>query len=48
MRLMIAAVGRLKSGPELELVETYAARINAAARMLGFSEFKIECNHTPT
>lgn len=41
MRLLIAAVGRLKSGPESDLVEEYAARIRASGRALGIGEFTI-------
>ncbi|MFQ5563644.1 MAG: 23S rRNA (pseudouridine(1915)-N(3))-methyltransferase RlmH [Parvularculaceae bacterium] len=41
MRLVIAAVGRLKKGPEASLVEEYAKRIRAAGRKLGFSKFEI-------
>jgi 23S rRNA (pseudouridine1915-N3)-methyltransferase len=35
MRLTIIAVGRLKAGPELSLVETYAARLKSAPARLG-------------
>lgn len=42
MRLKIAAVGRLRSGPEAALVEEYATRIRAAGRALGFSDFRID------
>jgi 23S rRNA (pseudouridine1915-N3)-methyltransferase len=38
---MIAAVGRLKTRPESELVNDYAERIRAAGRSLGVTEFKI-------
>ena len=41
MRLTLAAVGRLKSGPEARLVDDYAARIRAAGRGLGVSDFAI-------
>lgn len=41
MRLKIAAVGRLKSGPESALVEDYAARIRAVGRGLGVTQFAI-------
>ncbi|WP_349368513.1 23S rRNA (pseudouridine(1915)-N(3))-methyltransferase RlmH [Salinarimonas sp.] len=37
MRLAILAVGRLKAGPERELVERYAGRAGALARTLGLS-----------
>ena len=35
MRLSIIAVGRLKAGPELELVEDYAKRLRGAPAHLG-------------
>lgn len=41
MRLSVAAIGRLRSGPELDLVEDYAARIRAAGRALGVTHFDI-------
>lgn len=34
MRLTIAAIGRLKSGPEADLVDDYLARANQAGRAL--------------
>ncbi|QFU15333.1 23S rRNA (pseudouridine(1915)-N(3))-methyltransferase RlmH [Microvirga thermotolerans] len=37
MRLSILAVGRLKSGPERELVERYRQRIEAMGRSLGLT-----------
>lgn len=37
MRLTLAAVGRLKAGPERELVARYAERIAATARTVGLS-----------
>jgi hypothetical protein len=37
VRLAILAVGRLKAGPERELVERYAGRAGALARTLGLS-----------
>ena len=37
MRVLLAAVGRLKSGPERELLERYRARAEAAGRGLGFA-----------
>jgi 23S rRNA (pseudouridine1915-N3)-methyltransferase len=37
MRLIIAAVGRLKDGPERELLERYRERFGAIAKRLGFS-----------
>ena len=35
MRLSLLAVGRLKSGPERELVERYRQRIDGLGRSLG-------------
>jgi 23S rRNA (pseudouridine1915-N3)-methyltransferase len=35
LRLKIIAVGRLKSGPEQELVEIYRARLRSAPAGLG-------------
>lgn len=37
MRLIIAAVGRLKDGPERELYERYIERANAAGRAVGLA-----------
>ena len=37
MHLLIAAVGRLKQGPERELADRYAARIAAAGRSLALA-----------
>jgi 23S rRNA (pseudouridine1915-N3)-methyltransferase len=37
MRLLLLAVGRLKDGPERDLVARYGARAKAAGRSLGFS-----------
>ncbi|GMG82492.1 23S rRNA (pseudouridine(1915)-N(3))-methyltransferase RlmH [Paralimibaculum aggregatum] len=41
MRLTIAAVGRLKGGPEGELVADYAARAGAAGRALGLGPVQV-------
>ena len=41
MRVMIAAVGRMKSGPERELAERYQKRALAAGRSLGLKDFDI-------
>lgn len=41
MKLALIAVGRLKSGPERDLVERYRARVVAGARALGFAGFEI-------
>lgn len=35
MKLTIAAIGRLKAGPERELMERYSERTNAAGRAIG-------------
>ena len=37
MRLAVAAIGRLKAGPERELVTRYASRIEKSARPLGIA-----------
>ena len=36
MRIVVAAVGRLKEGPERELAERYRKRADQAGRALGF------------
>ncbi|MCA8889575.1 MAG: 23S rRNA (pseudouridine(1915)-N(3))-methyltransferase RlmH [Parvularculaceae bacterium] len=41
MRISIAAAGRLKGGPELALIEDYAARIRGLGKGLGVSAFEI-------
>ncbi len=41
MRLLIAAVGRLKQGPERELAERYRKRAEQAGGRLGLREFEI-------
>ncbi len=41
MRVFILAVGKLKSGPEYELVERYLARSRAGGRALGLQDFHI-------
>lgn len=41
MRLMICAVGRLKAGPERDLVARYSERLNASARNLAFGPLDI-------
>jgi 23S rRNA (pseudouridine1915-N3)-methyltransferase len=41
MRLTIVAVGRLKKGPERELVARYAERIAAGGRAVGFGQFEL-------
>lgn len=37
MRLVLAAVGRMKAGPERELLDRYVSRARATARALGVS-----------
>jgi len=41
MRLTVAAIGRLKDGPERELARRYGARIDAAGRPLGIGPLAI-------
>ena len=41
MRIVIAAVGRLKSGPETELAERYLKRAEQAGRSLGLRDIDI-------
>jgi len=41
MRLLIAAVGRLKSGPERLLIERYLERANAAGRAVGLAPVNV-------
>jgi 23S rRNA (pseudouridine1915-N3)-methyltransferase len=41
MRLLIAAVGRLKQGPERELFAHYIARAEAAGRKLGLTPLAV-------
>ena len=41
MRLIIAAVGRLKHGPETELAERYRKRIAQSGRSLGLRDIEI-------
>ena len=41
MRIFILAVGKLKPGPERELVERYLARCNTGGRALGLQRFEI-------
>ena len=42
MRLTIAAVGRLKSGPELALIDDYVKRVNTAGRSLSLGPLDIQ------
>jgi len=41
MRIVIAAVGRLKQGPERELAADYRKRAEATARPLGLRDFDV-------
>jgi 23S rRNA (pseudouridine1915-N3)-methyltransferase len=41
MRVVIAAVGRLKQGPERELAASYRKRAEATGRALGFRDIEI-------
>jgi 23S rRNA (pseudouridine1915-N3)-methyltransferase len=41
MRLMVAAIGRLKAGPERELAERYRDRIAKAGRAVGLRDIEI-------
>ncbi len=41
MRLVIAAVGRLKDGPERELYTRYAGRVNATGRGVGLGPIEL-------
>ncbi|HML07852.1 MAG TPA: 23S rRNA (pseudouridine(1915)-N(3))-methyltransferase RlmH [Xanthobacteraceae bacterium] len=41
MRILIAAIGRLKSGPERELAAWYRKRAEATGRSLGLRDFEI-------
>jgi 23S rRNA (pseudouridine1915-N3)-methyltransferase len=47
MRLAIAAIGRLRGGPEFDLISDYSARIRAAGRPLGFTSFEIREMEAP-
>jgi 23S rRNA (pseudouridine1915-N3)-methyltransferase len=41
MRLLVAAVGRLKQGPERELAASYGKRVTASGRPLGWRAIEI-------
>jgi 23S rRNA (pseudouridine1915-N3)-methyltransferase len=41
MRLLVAAVGRLKDGPERELTERYRARAEQIGRRIGFQAAEV-------
>jgi len=42
MKLIVAAVGRLKSGPERDLAARYRERVAALGRRLGFRSIVLE------
>jgi 23S rRNA (pseudouridine1915-N3)-methyltransferase len=41
MRLVVAAIGRLKDGPERELAERYRKRAEQAGRRIGFRDTEV-------
>jgi 23S rRNA (pseudouridine1915-N3)-methyltransferase len=41
MRLIVAAVGRLKHGPERDLAERYRGRVAKAGRAVGFQDIEL-------
>ena len=41
MRLIIAAIGRMKNGPERELIDRYKDRISKSGKAVGISSFDI-------
>lgn len=41
MKLLLIAVGRLKAGPERDLVARYAERCSASGRNIGFPSFEM-------
>ncbi len=41
MRVLLAAIGRLKAGPDRELFERYWDRLAAGGRKLGISSFRL-------
>ncbi len=41
MKISVAAIGRLRGGPELELINDYSDRIRAAGRAVGVTGFQI-------
>jgi len=41
MRLLVAAIGRLKDGPERELAERYRKRAEQAGRRIGFQDTEV-------
>lgn len=42
MEIVIAAIGRMKNGPERDLVARYLARCHAVGRTLGLSGFAVQ------
>lgn len=42
MRLSVAAIGRLRGGPQADLIEEYATRIKATGKPLGVTRFDIK------
>lgn len=47
MRLTVAAVGRLRGGPESELIDDYAVRIRGVGRGVGVTAFDIREVESP-
>ena len=47
MRLSIRAIGRLRRGPEADLVEAYAGRIRAIGPRIGYTAFDIDEYESP-
>jgi len=47
MRIGVAAIGRLRGGPEAELIEDYARRIRAMGRAQGVASFDIRDFEAP-
>ena len=41
MRLLVAAIGRLKDGPERELVERYRKRADQTGKRIGFRDVEV-------
>jgi len=41
MKIIVAAIGRLRASPELELINDYASRIRSSGRAVGVSGFEI-------
>ncbi len=47
MRLAVAAIGRLRAGPESALIDDYAARIRGAGRAVGVTALEIREMEAP-